>query len=369
MTTMENQSLPPIPDDIDQLFQVVELSPNPKVDPPPFVDLVPIFGGDMRQESPTIAQIRKGRQPAFLLYAGRINELHAAPSVGKTNVGIAATILTLLQNKQVLIIDPEDTPPGYVRRLSSFGCPAEFASQINYLHNPSPEEIESSIRWAQENAESLGLVFIDGMAEIMAAAGLSEDGAADCIAFLRQYVRPFADAGIAVLISDHVVKSTENRGGFSRGSGAKMGRYDGIVYEVTEGKNYTPNEAGFVRLKIAKDRQGGVGPRGKVAYEVHFTPKLNDELEHVGTAFEFKIPTGPEDFRPTAIMGKVVDHLKTFDSSTTNEITNAIPSKRSDVLAAIKVLLHEKTLKMEQKGQSKIYSLAQKSEGIVIHDY
>ena len=291
MTTMQDSTIPPRPDDYDQILRVIELPPDPTTDTPPFVDLAPIFAGDNRQEVPTVAKVTAHN---CFLYAGRINELHASPSVGKTNVAVAIAIRTLAQGKEVIIIDPEDTPPGYVRRLASFGCPADFADRIHYLHNPTPEEIQAAILWADLNRERVGLVIIDGMAEIMAAAGMSEDGSADCIMFLRQYVRPFADSGIAVLLSDHVVKSTENRGGFSRGSGAKLGRYDGIVYEVLEGKNYTPTEAGYVKLKISKDRQGGVGPRGKIAYEVHFLPKQDADGEPSGTAIEFRVPVGGE---------------------------------------------------------------------------
>ena len=74
-----------------------------------------------------------------------------------------------------------------------------------------------------------------------------------------------ADAGSAVVIADQVAKSAETRGRWARGSGAKMRRYNGACYEIVLGESYTPTKPGSVRLKVAKDRNGGVEAIGATA--------------------------------------------------------------------------------------------------------
>ena len=74
-----------------------------------------------------------------------------------------------------------------------------------------------------------------------------------------------------------------------------MGRYNGACYEIVLKESYTPTKAGNVRLKISKDRNGGVGAIGATAFELHFAPK-----DFGGT--EVKWALAPDGFRPTVLM-------------------------------------------------------------------
>jgi hypothetical protein len=93
----------------------------------------------------------------------------------------------------------------------------------------------------------------------MATEDLDEDKAKDTLKFLRRTLRPFAELGCAVVILDHVVKNKSGQGRWSRGSGAKIGQYDGVSYVLQLIESYTPKKAGKLSLKVAKDRHGGVG--------------------------------------------------------------------------------------------------------------
>lgn len=90
-----------------------------------------------------------------------------------------------------------------------------------------------------------------------------------------------------------VTKSAETRGRWARGSGAKMRRYNGACCEIVLGESYTPTKPGNVRLKISKDRNGGVGAIGATAFELHFAPK-----DFGGTEVTWALPTAPENWRP-----------------------------------------------------------------------
>jgi len=186
----------------------------------------------------------------------------------------------------------------------------------------------------------------------MAAQGMNEDKAQEVLTFFRDNLRPFAEAGAAVIIADHVTKSTEGRGQFARGSGAKAGRYDGISYEVVTGKAYSPKDEGFVKLKIQKDRNGGAGKRGDIYAELHFTPGIKGR-----TIISFREPSekpeGP--FRPTAIMDKITARLEVIGEASKRELRTLGKSQWVDT--ALEILLEDGVVKMKEVSGKHLYSL------------
>jgi len=334
-------------DELDPDFQ---FSDKP-LGAPPFVDLRPHIEGTAGQEKPTVAAIGEGQ---FLFYAGRLNEIHGEPSVGKSNINFAAMKATIETGGTVLFIDPEDMPRGFVARALLFGIdPAELAAKVFYLHNPEPGHILEAQKWAREHKPTM--VILDGLAESMAGVGANEDKAQEVLPFFKAWLRPFADAGAAVVISDHVTKNIEGRGRFARGSGGKLGRYDGASYTAELGKAYAPGTEGFLRLRIAKDRNGGVGPVKTVAAELHFIPDINTE----GTRLEWRKPEARAgEWMPTAIMEKVIAHLNLYGTDTKRGVCSAIPSKTADVLKAIQCLADDGRLSIETSGTKHILKLA-----------
>ena len=146
-----------------------------------------------------------------------------------------------------------------------------------YLHDPTPEELIRAQEWTRQHKPTL--VTLDGLAETITACRYKEDSSSDVLEFFKIYIRPFADAGAAVNLSDHVVKSLEGRGLWSRGSGAKMGRYDGVSYNVTTITPYSPTQAGALKFAIAKDRNGGLGAKGEEIFIANFTPNGNGQTD------------------------------------------------------------------------------------------
>ncbi len=314
-----------------------------------FVDLGPYLDGTAHQEIPTVAEV----WPEFcLFYSGRLNELHAEPGVGKTNILMAACISVLDDGGTVLYIDPEDTPGGFATRMRLLGAdPQDIRTRVFYLHNPDPAAIKAAQAWAREHSPTI--VVLDGLAESMAAVNANEDKSQDVLPFFRETLRPFAEGGAAVAIADHVPKSRDKHSQFARGSGAKAGRYDGVSYSVECGTQYAPGQAGFVKLRVAKDRNGGVGPRGKVVAELHFNPSGPGT-----TAIEFRPPQGTGPFRPTAIMDKIRQRLAGDRTATKREL-RAVGGKARYVDLAIDLLMQGGELVMTPQGTSHVYSLAE----------
>ncbi|MEI8309431.1 MAG: tyrosine-type recombinase/integrase [Verrucomicrobiota bacterium] len=127
--------------------------------PPLFVDLSPFLDGSAQQEVPTVAEVWDGR---CLFYAGRLNEIHAEPGTGKTNILMVACNAVLDAGGHVLYIDPEDTPKGFTTRMLMLGAdPEAIRERVHYLHNPTPEEILTAQRWAIEHKPDIAV--FDGL--------------------------------------------------------------------------------------------------------------------------------------------------------------------------------------------------------------
>ena len=249
-----------------------------------------------------------------------------------------------------LYIDPEDTPAGFTRRSLQFGAnPEDLIHRCYYLHNPAPEDILAAQRWAATKRPAL--VVLDGLAESMASEGLVEDKAGDVLTFFRERLRPFAEtAGAAVLVSDHVSKSSDDRGRWARGSGAKLGRYDGVSYNIVLIDAYSPGHAGSVKLVVAKDRNGGVGRVGQAVAEVHFTPEADDR-----TAVLFRVPdTESGTFRPTVIIKKIMALLRDRGEASARDLRKLGKSQAVDL--AIQILQEEGAIMLTKIGKKHVYT-------------
>jgi hypothetical protein len=206
----------------------------------------------------------------------------------------------------VLYLDPEDNAVGIGSRFLSLGGRQEdLLSRFHYVQSPEPHDFAGLHAWAAEHKPAL--VVLDGLAEALAAESKSEDIPGDILQFFRERLRPFTDAGCAVLISDHVVKNTESRGRWARGSGAKLGRYDGAVYEAKLIKPYSPEINGSVRLIVSKDRCGGVGPVGTAVVDLCFDKDAEGkpDIRFAEPADEIK-----SQWQPTALMEKISRFLE-----------------------------------------------------------
>jgi RecA-family ATPase len=316
---------------------------------PSFIDLREFILNGCQPELPTVADVGIG---TGMLYAGRINEIHGEPGTGKSNIAIAFSNAVMKSGGTVLYIDPEDVPAGFTRRSLQLGAdPEDLMHRCQYLNDSAPGEILLAQRWAAMHRPTL--VVIDGMAECMAAAGLNEDKADEVLRFIQDEVRPFAEkSGASVLISDHVTKSWEDRGLWSRGSGAKMGRYDGVSYALTLLDAYAPGQAGAVLLTVAKDRNGGVGVKGKPVVEVHFKPAPDNR-----TIVSFRPYQKQEaPAKPTIIMHRIENFLRELKEA--DKRTLRTLGKAQNVDKAIEIMEEEGTLIRTLEGNRHVFTLS-----------
>lgn len=313
---------------------------------PRFADFTALMAEGFQREMPRLCQYDEGRS---LLYEGRINEIHGEPSVGKTNIALCICGEVLHDGGSVLYLDPEDNAKGIGSRFIALGGRAQdLADSFYYVENPEPSEYAALHAWAKKHRPTL--VVLDGLAEALAAQSLSEDKPAEVLTFFRRCIRPFTVAGAAVLISDHVAKDSESRGRWPRGSGSKMGRYDGAVYEAKLKKAYSPEIDGSVRLVVAKDRNGGVGPVGHVATELRFG---HDEAGNPDIRFEPPQDDVKGNWKPTALMQKISQFIENSGPQSTRSLRNLGNSDYVDkAIAELKVHGH---LVIEKQGSSNMH--------------
>jgi len=226
-----------------------------------------------------------------VFYRNELNEIHGEPGRGKTWVALAAVKQVLDEGGKVIFLDPESSSAKIIRRLRILGCDASQSNRFLHL-NPSNMPEWTAVHAFCNMKFLADLVVIDGVASYMQQDGLNEDVAADCITFLKKRCNPLKNVA-GVLLTDHVTKSND-RGRWSRGSGAKLGEYKGVVYELATSKDLSPKRGGYISLKISKDNEGGAGPIGKTATTLKFSPMVEKR-----TRVEFCVP---EDFPDATTM-------------------------------------------------------------------
>jgi hypothetical protein len=177
----------------------------------------------------------------------------------------------------------------------------------------------------------------------MAAEGHDENEPRDVLQFFRERLRPLCRAGAAVVVTDHVVKSAEGRGRWSRGSGAKIGDYDGVSYEARLVEAYTPTKDGKVSLVVSKDRNGGVGPTHRVVYDIGIAPS------EAGTNFAFTIADQEGKWRPTHLMEKVCEELEKNPLASQKELRKLGKAERID--QAMDALEEDGFIRVERPGR------------------
>jgi hypothetical protein len=280
-----------------------------------FVDLGPILRGDAPEVVPIWLRRSDGRG---LLYPGRIHDLHAEPSVGKTWLALTAVAEVLNAGGTVIYDDLEDSAYGIVDRLRRLGVPDAIldpaADRFKYLNPPGGHQAaERNELFGVMDRLGADLVVIDGVAEALARDGFDENSNTDVVTWAERLPRPLARRGAAVLMLDHVTKNPEGRARGGRGAGAKLALIDGASYEARLASAYSRHREGMVRIIVAKDRPGLVGAIGETVANVRIQP----HNEGLTLTITVEVPQSSTNeagaFRPSGVMEKLSERLEAAD--------------------------------------------------------
>lgn len=302
-----------------------------------YADLGAILRGDL---TPTPSVYAPGGT-APLIYPGCSHDLHGEPSSGKTWVAYWAALDILTHPTHpggIMVVDWEDNATTFVGRMLALGAdPAILGdpTAIAYVNPTGPQNADARDHLlSTARAIDARLVIFDALAPALALDGLNENSNMDAAVWWARMVTPFVRQGHATLAIDHVSRdpATRTRGG--RGAGAKLGAITGASYEVLTVRAFSRTTPGELKIKIAKDRHGHVGPYGTIVAHAHINP-LDAGALHI----HLTPPpaTGPGgQFHPTTLMERISRYLEQLDhrdpvtrSSIVGDVTGKTESKRT----------------------------------------
>ncbi len=206
--------------------------------------------------------ISKGVEPPTqliedFLYEGRVHAVVSEAGTGKTLLALWAALEVMKEGGSVLYLDEENGGRLIGERLLNMGADLEMLDRsFFYHHSPGITLKANALAELRVTAEAVrpALVVFDSLPDFLALAGLNENEAADVTRWFLEVARPLRDAGSAVLLLDHVVKSAEGRGRYARGSGAKLAKVD-ASWSLAQTAPFDRESVGEITLTRQKDRE------------------------------------------------------------------------------------------------------------------
>lgn len=288
-----------------------------------FLNIAEIIASDYTPPRPEILQRNDG-QP--LLYSGRINSLFGESGSGKSWIALAATIAELNNNHQIIYIDLEDHISGIIERLRQLGATDEqLTNQFNYLSPwAAADEIDLEQLEHFISTTHTTLIVIDSVGEAMALGGTNPNADEEVARWYRTVPRRLANAGPAVLLTDHQPKNTDVGPLFAIGSQRKRAAIDGIAYRVIQKTPFARGESGGrIDIQVAKDRAGTFANK-YVAASFHFDSTPNRLQITITPADQTATPSDQEQRLETISATMAELHTDGIDWLTLTDIKDAL---------------------------------------------
>ena len=204
---------------------------------------------------------------ATLLYEGCYNSVYGRPGLGKSWLAILVAKSVVDRGGRALWCDYDDTPRTMSRRAPAVGFNEAFEEhRFAYYHGESLATLyrkrESRLRggavgWLS-GGECPGVVIIDSVTQ----SGAPVDSVIH--EWDRTIIKPWRDAGLSILVLDHIPKRAKDRPVGAIGSQQKLASISGSAISVS-GKPWSKQSDGRLVLNVDKDRHGDVpAPAGQV---------------------------------------------------------------------------------------------------------
>jgi hypothetical protein len=298
------------------------------------VDLAAILNGKQHDQAPEILARVDG---VCLLYRGRIHAGSAEPESCKGWWALHGSKERLAAGEHVVYVDYEDTAANIVARLLALDVePDAIRERFHYLR-PDDPVTGGVVDALSELAPAL--VVIDGVTEALAMEALDLASNQDVAEFFKRLARPFARAGAAVLLIDHVVKDKEARGRYAIGAQHKLAGVD-VAYRLDVVRPFGRGREGLVKVTVTKDRPGFVRQHAAGSERVAMM-RLTSSETGVSVSLEPPDVEGAR-WRPTRYMERVSRALEgNSDGLTRRTIRDTVTGKNEHILTALDVLIAE----------------------------
>lgn len=225
------------------------------------LDLTAYINGTHKALQPTVMARTDGQ---CMLYPGMVHAFNGESESCKSMMAQHETVRQLVAGKRCLYIDFESDAGSVTSRLLMMGAsPEQIRKNLDYIR-PDVDPVtfaDETTEWHQILKNKYALVVIDGVTEAFAVFGVKSIDNDEVTAWGRRVPRQIASrTGAAVIVVDHVTKSSEGRGRFAIGAQAKMSYLTGAAYMVEIISPVGVGMVGRVALRIGKDRPGQVRP-------------------------------------------------------------------------------------------------------------
>lgn len=192
-------------------------------------------------------------------YRGKVNEIHGPSESGKTMVLLHVAAQEIRAGHHVVMVDFEDGSRSIINRLRwVFGLTqAEIVKQFHYFR-PEVTFGEKGLKAISE-IDGLTFVIIDAVTESMSVAGLDGRNENEVAIWYNDFPKKLVrlETEPAVAVVDHTPQSDAGR---QIGSQHKKSAIDGVSYTAEPISPFVKGGLGHLRLKVAKDKPGGVRP-------------------------------------------------------------------------------------------------------------
>lgn len=208
-----------------------------------------------------------------LFYPNEVHSVGGEPEAMKSWLLLLASVQEVGQERHVFFVDMEANPRSIVDRLVLLGAsPSAIKKFFHYFH---PDEQLTAIDQDKHHKlvakQQPTLVVLDGVTEAYSLHSLNINAAEDAARWFRQFSRQFVVEpsegydGPAIVELDHVIKSRDDRNGWTIGTQHKKAGIKGAMYLVESVAPFGKGKHGRSRLLLGKDSPGGVAwvPFGK----------------------------------------------------------------------------------------------------------
>lgn len=225
---------------------------------PLYVDVAALLNGGLPE--PPAPQLLARTDGVCLFYAGQVNQLFGDPESGKTFIALAAVAEALLSGRRALVVDLDHNGVvAIVARLLDLGADADLLGNPELFRYCEPEDaahldrvVADARRWRP------AVVVVDSIGELLPLLRLSSNSPDDFTVAHTRALKPFAQAGAAVVCIDHLAKNPDSRTQGASGTAAKRRAIGGTALRVTVKDAFTPGTGGSCYVNVFKDRHGGL---------------------------------------------------------------------------------------------------------------
>ena len=248
--------------------------------------------------------------PAALIYPGRAHFLAGESGGGKTWVALHTCAEAIRDGHHVIYIDLEDHPDSIVGRLKALAVDGpDILERFHYIQPAQPftPEVGDRLDYLIRR-DDIALVVIDSIGELLSLQGCKPNDDDDVARVYRQIVRRITALGPAVILIDHVPKSSDRNPLYGIGSQRKRAAIDGSAFMVETVTPFAAGKDGTLKLVTAKDRAGNFAIGQTAA-----TVEIGSQPDGQRLDITVRAPQtdGASGQRQTVNMARISDYLMT----------------------------------------------------------